>query len=46
MLHSDDNSELKKPEDLCGKRVTNLKGAAWVPEFQKVSQHKCGSNSD
>lgn len=44
MVRSDDTFEPKKPEDLCGKRVANLKGAAWVPELQKVSQDKCGSN--
>ncbi|WP_234819355.1 transporter substrate-binding domain-containing protein [Sinorhizobium meliloti] len=44
MVRSDDTFDPKKPEDLCGKRVANLKGAAWVPELQKVSQAKCGSN--
>ncbi|WP_245314522.1 transporter substrate-binding domain-containing protein [Sinorhizobium alkalisoli] len=44
MVRSDDTFEPRKPEDLCGKRVANLKGAAWVPELQKVSQAKCGSN--
>ncbi|WP_434730557.1 ABC transporter substrate-binding protein [Rhizobium binae] len=44
MVRSDDTFEPKKPEDLCGKRVANLKGAAWVPELQKVSQAACGSN--
>ncbi len=37
MVRSDDSFAPKKPEDLCGKRVGNLKGAAWVPELQKTS---------
>ncbi|WP_246732969.1 transporter substrate-binding domain-containing protein [Rhizobium ruizarguesonis] len=44
MVRADDTFEPKSPEDLCGKRVANLKGAAWVPELQKVSQERCGSN--
>ncbi|WDZ81723.1 transporter substrate-binding domain-containing protein (plasmid) [Ensifer adhaerens] len=44
MVRAEDNFEPKKPEELCGKRVANLKGAAWVPELEKVSQSKCGSN--
>ncbi|WP_153435523.1 transporter substrate-binding domain-containing protein [Sinorhizobium saheli] len=44
MVRSDDTFDPKKPGDLCGKRVANLKGAAWVPELQKVSQAECGSN--
>lgn len=34
----------ERPEQLCGKRVANLKGAAWVPELQKTSQASCGSS--
>lgn len=44
MVRSDDTFAPKVPEDLCGKRVANLKGAAWVPELQKVSEAKCASN--
>ncbi|MCV9999283.1 transporter substrate-binding domain-containing protein [Pararhizobium sp. YC-54] len=44
MVRADDTFTPKVPEDLCGKRVANLKGAAWVPELQKVSQDKCASN--
>lgn len=44
MVRSDDTFAPKKPEELCGKRVGNLKGAAWVPELQKVSDASCGSS--
>ncbi len=44
MVRSDDDFAPKKPEDLCGKRVANLKGAAWVPELQKTSDTSCASN--
>ncbi len=44
MVRADNSFAPKTPEELCGKRVANLKGAAWVPELQKVSQEKCGSN--
>ncbi len=44
MVRSDDSFAPKKPEDLCGKRVGNLKGAAWVPELQKTSDTQCASN--
>ncbi len=44
MVRSDDTFAPKQPEDLCGKRVGNLKGAAWVPELQKTSDAHCGSD--
>lgn len=44
MVRSDDTFAPKKPADLCGKRVGNLKGAAWVPELQKASAADCASN--
>lgn len=44
MVRSDDAFAPKTPEELCGKRVANLKGAAWVPELQKASAEKCASN--
>lgn len=43
-VRADDSFAPKLPEDLCGKKVANLKGAAWVPELLKVSKEKCGSN--
>lgn len=42
-VRSDDTFAPKRPEELCGKRVGNLKGAAWVPELQKVSDASCAS---
>lgn len=44
MVRSDDSFAPKRPEDLCGKRVGNLKGAAWVPELQKTSTARCASS--
>jgi polar amino acid transport system substrate-binding protein len=44
MVRSDDTFAPKKPEELCGKRVGNLKGAAWVPELQKSSDANCASS--
>ncbi|OWJ98227.1 amino acid ABC transporter substrate-binding protein [Pseudomonas sp. A46] len=31
----------QRPEDLCGKRVASLKGAAWVPMLGKLSTEHC-----
>jgi polar amino acid transport system substrate-binding protein len=42
-VRSADTFAPKTPEDLCGKRVGNLKGAAWVPELTKVSEASCVS---
>lgn len=44
IVRADDNFAPTKPEDLCGQKVANLKGAAWVPELLKVSKASCGSN--
>jgi polar amino acid transport system substrate-binding protein len=44
MVRSDDTFAPKRPEELCGRRVGNLKGAAWVPELQKSSDANCGSS--
>ncbi|MGI6246885.1 MAG: ABC transporter substrate-binding protein [Pseudochelatococcus sp.] len=43
IVRSGDDFAPKKPEDLCGKRVGNLKGAAWVPALQKTSDAGCAS---
>lgn len=43
IVRAEDDFAPKRPEDLCGKRVGNLKGAAWVPELQKTSDAHCGS---
>lgn len=43
MVLADSDFAPQRPEELCGKRVANLKGAAWVPELQKTSQASCGS---
>lgn len=44
MVLADSDFTPKRPEELCGKRVANLKGAAWVPELQKTSEASCGSS--
>ncbi|RAR62469.1 amino acid ABC transporter substrate-binding protein (PAAT family) [Paraburkholderia unamae] len=31
----------KKPEDLCGKRVSSIKGASWIPKLNDVSKQVC-----
>ncbi|SAL48031.1 extracellular solute-binding protein [Caballeronia udeis] len=31
------------PEALCGKRVSSIKGASWIPKLAKVSQDSCAS---
>lgn len=44
MVRSDDDFEPRQPEELCGKRVGNLNGAAWVPELRELSDAQCGSD--
>ncbi|MGX7000168.1 ABC transporter substrate-binding protein [Caballeronia sp. KNU42] len=31
------------PEALCGKRVSSIKGASWIPKLAKVSQDTCAT---
>lgn len=31
----------KTPEDLCGKKISSIKGASWIPRLHKVSQQHC-----
>jgi len=31
-----------RPEELCGKRVGSIKGAAWIPELEKLNKSVCG----
>lgn len=33
-----------KPEELCGKRVGSIKGAAWIPELEKLNKTVCASS--
>jgi len=33
----------QKPEELCGKRVASLKGAAWVPVLDQLSRSHCAA---
>ncbi|WP_274631354.1 transporter substrate-binding domain-containing protein [Arvimicrobium flavum] len=44
VVRSDDTFAPKTPADLCGKRVGNLKGAAWVPQLQNASDTDCASS--
>ena len=32
-----------KPEQLCGKRVGSIKGAAWISNLKKISETACGA---
>lgn len=42
------DSELapKVPEDLCGQRVSSIKGASWIPKLAKVSREHCEPNGE
>ncbi|MBO9196736.1 transporter substrate-binding domain-containing protein [Rhizobium sp. 16-449-1b] len=33
-----------KPEELCGKRVGSIKGAAWIPELEKLNTTVCAAS--
>ncbi|MEJ5082022.1 transporter substrate-binding domain-containing protein [Ochrobactrum sp. MYb379] len=33
-----------KPEELCGKRVGSIKGAAWIPELEKLNKTVCSAS--
>lgn len=33
-----------RPEELCGKRVGSIKGAAWIPELEKLNTSVCSAN--
>jgi polar amino acid transport system substrate-binding protein len=38
---SQSNYAPKTPEDLCGKRVSSIKGASWIPKLNAVSKRLC-----
>jgi polar amino acid transport system substrate-binding protein len=41
VVKSDSQFAPQKPEDLCGKHVSSIKGGAWIPRLAKVSADYC-----
>lgn len=41
---SDYDGSPSKPQDLCGMRVSSIKGASWIPKLQNVSDEHCLPN--
>lgn len=41
IVQADSDFEPKTAEDLCGKSVSNIKGASWIPKLNKVSEEHC-----
>lgn len=37
----DSEFEPQTPQDLCGKRVSSIKGASWIPKLNKVTEEHC-----
>jgi polar amino acid transport system substrate-binding protein len=44
LVASDSAAEPKRPEDLCGMRVSSIQGASWIPKLTKVSEEHCLPN--
>lgn len=44
LVLSDGDFKPKTPQDLCGKKVSSIKGASWIPKLDKVSQDYCIPN--
>ncbi|MFZ4834467.1 ABC transporter substrate-binding protein [Rouxiella sp. Mn2063] len=41
LVKADSKFAPQKPEDLCGKKVSSIKGGAWIPRLAKVSTDYC-----
>ncbi|VVE21881.1 ABC transporter substrate-binding protein [Pandoraea anhela] len=41
LARADGDFKPKTPEDLCGKRIGSIKGAAWIPKLRDVSTKVC-----
>lgn len=41
IVQADGDFEPKTAKDLCGKSVSNIKGASWIPKLKKVTQEHC-----
>ena len=44
LVRQDDNFNPRTLKDLCGKRVSSMKGAAWIETINQVSQTYCKPN--
>ena len=44
LVRQDDNFNPQTLKDLCGKRVSSMKGAAWIETINQVSQTYCKPN--
>src|SRR5699024_1443327 len=41
MVLADSDFTPRTPRDLCGKSVSNIKGASWIPKLDKVTEEYC-----
>ncbi|EJL93490.1 periplasmic component of amino acid ABC-type transporter/signal transduction system [Herbaspirillum sp. CF444] len=41
MTLQDSDFKPQTPEDLCGKKISSIKGASWIPRLREVSQQYC-----
>lgn len=41
IVQADGDFEPQTAKDLCGKSVSNIKGASWIPKLKKVTQEHC-----
>lgn len=44
MVLADSQFKPTTPRDLCGKRISSIKGASWIPKLNKVTQEYCIPN--
>src|SRR5699024_7661871 len=40
-VRADSDIEPETAQDLCGKSVSNIKGASWIPKLKKVTRQHC-----
>lgn len=45
VVRGNDSFAPQKLEDLCGKSISSMKGAAWIPTMEKISQEYCAPNN-
>ena len=41
VVRGNDSFSPQKLEDLCGKSISSMKGAAWIPTMNEVSEKYC-----
>ncbi|MCV2503232.1 MAG: ABC transporter permease subunit [Neisseriaceae bacterium] len=44
VVRKDDQYSPQHLEDLCGKSVSSMKGASWIPKIQQISRDYCSPN--